>query len=212
MARDLHDGPTQSISAIAMRVNFARRLMERDPNSAAEEMYKIEDLARRTTKEIRHMLFTLRPLVLESQGLIAALESMAEKMRETYEQEVIIEAEERVVNALELGKQAVVFYIAEEAVNNARKHADAKHIWVRLRLLKDDLSLLEIEDDGVGFDSSEVDIAYEHRGSLGLVNMRERSELVNGVLQVESEIGKGTRIRLVIPLTEAAADRIHRGI
>jgi signal transduction histidine kinase len=71
IARDLHDGPTQSIAAIAMRVNFARRLMERDFKAASEELYKIEELARRTTKEIRHMLFTLRPLVLESQGLVA---------------------------------------------------------------------------------------------------------------------------------------------
>ena len=65
MARDLHDGPTQSIAAIAMRVNFVRRLMERDSQAAGEELLKIEELARRTTKEIRHMLFTLRPLVLE---------------------------------------------------------------------------------------------------------------------------------------------------
>ena len=91
LARDLHDGPTQSVSAIAMRVNFARRLMERDVAEAGEELYKIEDLARKTTKEIRHMLFTLRPLVLESQGLTAALQAMAEKVNETYNQNVIVE-------------------------------------------------------------------------------------------------------------------------
>ena len=65
LARDLHDGPTQSIAAIAMRLNFARRLLDRDLKATSEELGKIEDLARRTTKEIRHMLFTLRPLVLE---------------------------------------------------------------------------------------------------------------------------------------------------
>src|SRR5512140_3158149 len=90
LARDLHDGPTQSVAAIAMRVNFARRLMERDAKAAAEELFKIEDLARHTTKEIRHMLFTLRPLILESSGLTAALEAMAEKMHETYSQNVLI--------------------------------------------------------------------------------------------------------------------------
>ncbi len=68
LARDLHDGPTQSVAAIAMRVNFARRLIDRDPNAASGELFKIEELARRTTKEIRHMLFTLRPLVLEFTG------------------------------------------------------------------------------------------------------------------------------------------------
>ncbi len=212
LARDLHDGPTQSISAIAMRVNFARRLMDRDLKAATEELFKIEDLARRTTKEIRHMLFTLRPLVLESQGLVAALESMAEKMLETYNQNVIIQADTRVVDALEVSKQAVVFYLAEEGVNNARKHAQAPHIWVRLKMLRDGLSLLEIEDDGIGFDIGAVDATYESRGSLGMINLRERTELVNGVLRIDSVKGRGTRIQVVIPLTEEAADNLRRSM
>jgi len=211
LARDLHDGPTQSVAALAMRVNFARRLMDRDARAAAEELFKVEDLARRATKEIRHMLFTLRPLILESQGLVAALQSMAEKMKETYDQNVVIEANPEVVSQIEVGKQGVIFYIAEEAVNNARKHAQAAHIWVRLKEAGKDLALLEIEDDGVGFDLESVDATYDHRGSLGMVNMRERTELVNGVLQLDSAEGRGTRIRVIIPLTEDAADRIRRG-
>lgn len=212
LARDLHDGPTQSVSAIAMRVNFARRLMDRDLKAAAEELYKIEELARRTTKEIRHMLFTLRPLVLESQGLVATLESMSEKMKETFGQDVTIQADPRVVDALESSKQAVVFYIAEEAVNNARKHAQAGHVWVRLKMLREGLSLLEVEDNGVGFDVNSMGISYETRGSLGMINLRERTELVNGVLRIDSAPGRGTRVQVVIPLTEEAADRIRRGV
>lgn len=211
LARDLHDGPTQSVAAIAMRINFARRLMERDQNTAEHELHKIEDLARRTTKEIRHMLFTLRPLILESQGLVAALESMAEKMRDTYGQNVIVEADPQIISELELGKQAVIFYIAEEAVNNARKHAQAAHVWVRIRPSEKDVALLEVEDDGVGFNVGEVDATYERRGSLGMVNMRERAELVNGVLQMDSEEGKGTKIQVWIPLSEEAVDRIRYG-
>lgn len=211
LARDLHDGPTQSVAAIAMRVNFARRLIDRDVKAAADELFKIEDLARRTTGEIRHMLFTLRPLVLESQGLVAALEAMAEKMHETYNQNVIINADDKVIPELELGKQAIIFYIVEEAVNNARKHAQAAHIWVRLKPLEEGVVLLEIEDDGVGFDVGAVDSTYEKRGSLGLVNIRERAELVNGLSTIDSAEGKGTCIRVVIPLNEEAADRLRRG-
>ncbi|MEW6567603.1 MAG: GAF domain-containing sensor histidine kinase [Chloroflexota bacterium] len=209
LARDLHDGPTQSIAAIAMRVNFARRLMERDPKAASDELYKVEDLARRTTKEIRHMLFTLRPLILESQGLVATLNQLAEKMRETHGQNVVVEAQPGAAEQLEIGKQGVVFYIAEEAVNNARKHAQARHIWVRLRS-RDDLFFLEIEDDGVGFNVGAVDANYEQRGSLGMVNMRERTELVNGLLRVDSTEGIGTRILVVVPLTDESAERLQR--
>ncbi len=211
LARDLHDGPTQSVSALAMRVNFARRLLERDPQATAEELYKIEELARRTTKEIRHMLFTLRPLVLESHGLVAALQAMAGKMLETYNQKVIVQADPATIQELEMNKQSVIFAIAEEAVNNARKHAKADHIWVRLNFAAQDILLLEIADDGVGFDPTAINSGYEQRGSLGMVNMRERTELVNGIFRIDSKPNQGTTVRVWIPLNEKAADRLRRG-
>jgi signal transduction histidine kinase len=209
LARDLHDGPTQSVAAIAMRVNMAQRIMIKDPNAAREELGRIEELARRTTKEIRHMLFTLRPLVLESQGLVAALQSMADKMKETYAQDVSIAVEETTLQDLEVGKQGVVFFIVEEAVNNARKHARAEHIWVNLRPIEKEMVLLEVRDDGIGFDVASVNRTYDQRGSLGMVNLRERTELVNGVLNIQSALGKGTRVQVFIPLSEEAADRLH---
>lgn len=209
LARDLHDGPTQSISAIAMRVNIARSMVEKKPQEAGEELAKIEELARRTSKEIRHMLFTLRPLVLESQGLVAALKAMAEKIRETYSQEVQIQVEEGLLDEIETGKQGVIFFIIEEAVSNARKHAHAPHIWVRMRLIDKGVVLLEIQDDGIGFDVETVLRSYDKRGSLGMINLRERTELVNGVLNVQSAPGKGAIIQVAIPITEEAADRLH---
>ena len=209
LARDLHDGPTQSVAAMAMRINLARRMMIKDTQGAEDELVKIEELAHRTTKEIRHMLFTLRPLILESQGLTAALHAMAEKMRETFAQNVIINVDESVLENLEMGKQGVIFYIIEEATNNARKHANALHIWVRLRSFETGIALLEVEDDGLGFDVEAVNKSYDKRGSLGMINLRERTELVNGLLNVDSAPGKGTRIQVYIPLTEEAADRLH---
>jgi signal transduction histidine kinase len=209
LARDLHDGPTQSVAAIAMRVNFARRMIERDGVSAAEELFKVEELARSTAREIRHMLFTLRPLILESQGLIPALEAMAEKSLDTYSQNVIIQADPDFIPDLEMSKQAVIFYIVEEAVNNARKHAQSAHVWVRLKPYEKEMALLEIEDDGVGFNIGSVDAFYEKRGSLGMVNMRERAELVNGIFRIDSNEGRGTSIQVVIPLTEEATSRLR---
>ncbi len=212
LARDLHDGPTQSVAAIAMRANFVRRLLEKEPASAPEELKKIEDMAMRTTKELRHMLFTLRPLILESQGLAAALQAMAEKMRETYGQNVVVQVDPKAVEALEIGKQTVIFYLAEEAVNNARKHAQAAHIWVRLKTIpqQKDLTLLEVQDDGAGFDVAKVKDSYENRGSLGMVNLQERTELVNGLLNLESAPGRGTRVQVYVPLSEEVADLLHR--
>jgi signal transduction histidine kinase len=212
LARELHDGPTQSVAALAMRTNFTRRLMERDVDAAAEELFKIEDLARRTTKEIRHMLFTLRPLVLESQGLAVALDSLAHNMKDTFDQDVIVDADESIVPKIEMNKQAVIFAIAEEAVNNARKHAEAAHIWVQLKEIEPDIIFLEIKDDGVGFNVQEMEVSYNNRGSLGMVNMRERTMLVNGAVSIESTEGEGTRIQIVIPLTGESADRLRRAL
>ena len=209
LARDLHDGPTQSVAAMAMRINIARRMMTKNVDEATDELKKIEELAHRTTKEIRHMLFTLRPLILESQGLTAALEAMAEKMRETFQQNVVINVDEKILENMEMGKQGVIFYIIEEATNNARKHANAVHIWVRLRPFETGIALLEIEDDGLGFDVDAVNKSYDKRGSLGMVNLRERTELVSGLLNIDSALGKGTRIQVYIPLTEEATDRLH---
>jgi signal transduction histidine kinase len=89
LARDLHDGPIQTIAAITMRVNFARRLIERDPEEAAEELKRVEDMSRQTTREIRHMLFTIRPLILERSGLIAALYQLSDKENEIHHQNVL---------------------------------------------------------------------------------------------------------------------------
>ncbi len=210
LARDLHDGPTQSVSAIAMRLNIIRMMLKRSPEKVEEELIRTEELARRTTKEIRHMLFTLRPLVLESQGLRAALKSMAEKMQETFEQNVIVDVDDTIIKNLEMGKQGVIFFIAEEAVNNARKHAQAELIKIRLRYVDHSIILLEIQDNGIGFDVNSVTQNYENRGSLGMVNLNERTELINGLLHIDSAPQKGTNVQVFIPLTEEAADRLHR--
>ena len=211
LARDLHDGPTQSVAAMAMRLNITRRMLVKDVKGATEEIVKLEELAHRTTKEIRHMLFTLRPLILESQGLAAAVQAMSDKMMETYTQKVTLNIDERVTTQLEMGKQGVIFYIIEEAVNNARKHAAAPVIAVSLRQMDAGIALLEIADNGLGFDVKSVTEAYDKRAnsSLGMVNLRERAELVNGLFQLDSVPGKGTKVQVYIPLTEDAADRLH---
>ncbi len=202
LSRDLHDGPTQSIAAIAMRVNYIRRLLEREPEQVPPELQKVEELARKTTKEIRHMLFTLRPLILETQGLVPALGELAKKMKETHGQNVIIQVQEHIENYIDPNDQNVLFNIVDECVNNARKHAEAEHIWVRLGR-RDNYLLLEVQDDGVGFDTDEVDANYDQRGSLGMINLRERAELLDGSLRIESAEGKGTKVSLIVGLNTA---------
>jgi signal transduction histidine kinase len=210
LAAALHDGPTQTVAAIPMQISRARHLLTRgDVDAAGEALYQTEELARRTSQQIRHMLFSLRPLVLDSEGLIAALQSMAKRTRETFGQNVVVETDVALVEKLDMNTQTVIFTIAEEAVNNARKHAQAEHIWVKVKRLQDDLAFLEIEDDGKGFLVDDVMGNYDDRGSLGMLNMRERAELVQGVFHIKSIPGEGTQIQIVLPLTPDAADRLR---
>ncbi|MGQ9668257.1 MAG: histidine kinase [Anaerolineae bacterium] len=202
IARELHDGPTQTIAAITMRLNYARALVKRSPERAVEELAELEDLARRTTKEIRTMLFTLRPVILETQGLVAALRHYAEKIQET--EGLLVELEDAGFSAVLPDETAgIVFSILEEAITNARKHAQAHRVVVRLRS-DSQTFLAEVEDDGIGFDVVAVEQTYDQRGSLGLINMKERAELVDGTLSIISSPGNGTRVLLAVPLARGA--------
>ncbi len=200
LARDLHDGPTQTIAAIAMRINFIRSLLVRDPKKALAELQKVEDMAKKTSKDVRGMLFTLRPLVLETQGLAAAIETVMKRIRESDGLNLRLVGGEN-GDLLDDNAQSVVFSIVEEALGNARKYAKANLIEVRF-WQEEKLFVAQVRDDGVGFDTSEVNRDYSSRGSLGMVNMRERSERIDGSLRLESMPGRGTTVTLVVPLAK----------
>jgi signal transduction histidine kinase len=198
LARDLHDGPTQRIAAIAMRLNFIRNLVDHDPTRAKEELRKVEGLTKETSADVRDMLFTLRPLVLETQGLGAAVESLLKRYQDTSGIEMQLLGKE-FGNLLSKQAQGVVFAIVEEALNNARKYAQASLIELRF-WQEDNLFVANIHDNGIGFDTFSVERDYSTRGSLGMVNMRERADRIDGSLSVESSPQAGTTVTLVVPL------------
>jgi signal transduction histidine kinase len=207
LARDLHDGPTQTISAVTMRVPVIQALLlDGHSERAAEELRKVEELAQKSTREMRHMLFTLRPLVLETRGLHAALLQLAEKTRESHGQAVEMQLKADIEAELDAQQQGILFYIIEEAVNNARKHASASLITIGGGKHGRQWAV-HITDDGCGFETAGLEEGYDRRGSLGMVNMRERAELLNGLLEVESAPGKGTRVTVHLPLRGAVPAR-----
>jgi signal transduction histidine kinase len=210
LARDLHDGPTQSVAAIAMRMSYIGKLYKKSPEQVPDEIKKVEDLARRTTSEIRHMLFTLRPLVLETQGLSAALNQLATKFYEMHQQAVAVRVDHTVEQRLDFQQQGVIFDIVEEAVNNARKHAKAKLISVTATR-QDEMAVVQIADNGVGFDVAKVSENYEARSSLGMVNMRERAELLDGRFSIDSAKGRGTIVTILLPLKAPEAVSASNG-
>lgn len=209
LVRDLHDIPTQTISSLTMRIRIIQRYMEAERfDEANSELGNIEEMAQRATEEIRHVLFKLRPLVLESQGLPAALQQLAEKTQKTYNQNVAVRIAPNIERLLDEQAQGTIFYLVEEAVSNARKYAEADQINVALGE-KNGVIILRIADNGKGFDLGSVTSNYVNRGSFGMVNMRERAEMLGGVLNIQSIPDKGTTITVQIPMPENIEDDTH---
>lgn len=203
LARDLHDGPTQSISALAMRLDFIRLLLDRDPPQAKQELEQAREAIIRVGKDLRGLLFTLRPLTLETQGLSAALKQYEQRLRETDNVPINIQAGAFGVD-LDPNIAATVFAIIEEAVNNSRKHGGGAPI--NVSVVSGGGSLIAtVRDQGPGFDVNAVVANYSERGSLGMVNMRDRARLVEGKLVIDSAPGKGTRVTLTVPLNDRRA-------
>jgi signal transduction histidine kinase len=198
LARDLHDGPTQSIAAIAMRLNFIKMVLQKEEVAKAyEEVIKVEEIAQRTTQEIRTMLFAMRPVILETQGLLPALSQYADRLNSTESFRVLVNSR-GYKGQLNAESEGVVFAIIEEAVGNAKKHAQASEIRINLAAGKDTL-IVEVRDNGVGFDVEATRSSYDQRTSLGLINLDERAQLVGGQCTIESARGKGTAVRVEIP-------------
>jgi signal transduction histidine kinase len=198
MARDLHDGPVQVVAAISMNVDFVRMLMKREPERVNSELDEVEKLAERAVRQLRTMMFELRPVILETQGLIPALEAYSSRLTETEPFFVHLEVEGKVPR---LTKQAnsAIFAIVQEAVGNAKKHSNADNIWLEATC-RDNVLSVTVRDDGEGFDVAAMQNNYEARGSLGMINMRERAEMIEGTFSIESTLGKGATVRIVAPL------------
>ncbi len=201
IARDLHDGPTQGIAAIAMNIEFIKRLYTAMPERVPDELDTLSELVRKTTHDIRTLLFELRPLGLETQGLLTTLQQYVERWRDPSggEMRLRLEAPSNIPR-LPPEKEAAVFIIIQEAVNNARKHARSDVITIYL-YVEEDTFVASVRDRGKGFSLAAVESGYNTRGSLGLLNMKERARLIGAELRIKSDIGQGTTVELRLPLS-----------
>jgi signal transduction histidine kinase len=141
---------------------------------------------------------------LETQGLKSALETLVQKLHDTDPTLSIHLELDEMAEKLDKDVQSMIFYVVEEAVGNARKHAEASDIWIRMQRDSSDY-LIEVRDNGRGFDVGKVQSNYDKRGSLGMVNMSERAEVLKAKLSIASAIGQGTRISLRLPLEQVPA-------
>ena len=199
LARELHDGPAQMLAAIIMSANFVQQAIAHESiEHAVAELDEMLPVAEKALRQVRTLLFNLRPVILETQGLVPALESYARRLRDAEGMNVVLNAEGE-FGRLSHNAEVAVFTIVQEAITNAKKHARASRIDIDVAPEDGELVVV-IRDDGVGFNTKDVSDGYDERGSLGMLNMQERAEIVEGSLTVSSQTGQGTTITMRLPL------------
>ncbi len=200
LARDLHDAITQSLYSLTLYAEAAARLIVAGKNEeAAQHLREVRDTAQEALREMRLLIFQLRPLALEKGGIAAALHNRLEavELRAGIQAELQIEGSQH-LESLPFAVEEEIFHIIQEALNNVLRHAKASQVHVHIQLFEDRV-FVEVSDNGAGF---ELDLAAKGRG-LGLISIRERTQRLGGEVSIESLLGQGTNIRLEIPLDES---------
>jgi signal transduction histidine kinase len=190
LARELHDAVAQTLFSVVLTAEAAATLVDRDPQAAKERLAEVQRLASDAVRELRSLVFELRPAELEAEGLVPTLVKHVEVLRRVHRREIELEVEG--ARRLPLEVEGEIFRIVQEALSNALRHAQAAHVRASLRI-GGDLVEAAVGDDGVGFDP-----AAARSRRLGLTSMEERAARIGGSLSVESRPGAGTEVRLTL--------------
>jgi signal transduction histidine kinase len=200
IARDLHDGPTQRLTAVTMNIEFIKKLLVAMPERVSGELDTLSDLVNKTITDIRTFLFELRPLGLETQGLLSTLQQYVARWQDPSGEGVRLRLQAPAsVPRLSAEVEAAIFIIIQEAINNARKHSKAPEIVIYLYVEEAHL-VASVRDRGKGFNVELVEANYAERGSMGLLNMKERARLIGAEFRIRSEPGNGTIVELRVPI------------
>lgn len=198
IARDMHDGPAQSMSNLVLRAEILERLVDRDPDRAKSEIQSFKDSMKGVLDETRDLIFDLRPMTLDDLGVIPTLRRLVNeyKEREGIEARLSVIGQER---RLPPETEGALFRIVKEALVNVRKHARARNLDVLINLQPQRVSAV-VKDDGEGFDLAAVEARLSREPHFGIISMRERANLEHGQLEVLSQVGRGTEVRVTLPI------------
>lgn len=198
IAFELHDDTAQYLALLKMELNALIQSGEIQNPKVLEKLHFLEKDADRAFNDVRRYSHELRPSVLEHMGLRSSLEQIADDINKLKQitVEINVEGEEPDLSEeIKLG----FFRIAQESLNNARKHARASKATISLQF-KDNRVKMAVTDEGTGFDMQEVKTRRTEKDSLGLISMRERAKIIGANLKIESEPGKGTRVTAEVKL------------
>lgn len=197
IAREIHDGPAQSMANVVLRTEVCEKLIEIDHSAVQKELLELREMVKKSLQDVRRIIFDLRPMALDDLGLIPAITRYFETIKERYNLEIemhFVGTQQRLESVLEVA----VYRVVQEALQNILKHAQASHVKVFLENENQRL-VVKIIDDGKGFDAEEY-LNNPRPDSYGLLGMKERLEIFGGQLFITSKLGEGTEILAILPI------------
>ena len=195
IARELHDGLGQLLTAAHLNLDLGEQNVHKNPDKAREDIRRAKELITTTIREVRNISQNLRPAVLDDFGLVPAIRNLCDEFYRTGTLDVQFseyEMQDHYSPAIEI----VVFRVCQEALNNIVRHAGASEASIDLYNRESHI-LIVIQDNGQGFEPARI--SQSGTGS-GLINIKERVELLGGNIQIESQLNEGTEIIIEIPL------------
>lgn len=195
LSREIHDGPAQLLAHVLIGSEIIGRVhREQGPEASAKEIAKFREMVRSALYEVRRIIYDLRPMSLDDLGLVPTLQKYLRRIEEQYPTVELnfrtIGQDERLPQKME----AALFRLVQEAVQNACKHGSPSHVNVSLEF-RDKIVILMVKDDGIGFDPSK-----KKEDSFGLIGMRERAEVLEGKMDINSSPNQGVTILIQIPI------------
>lgn len=201
LARQMHDGPAQSLTNLILQAEICERLFDTDKSRAKVELTNLKNAANATFQKVRDFIFDLRPMMLDDLGLAPTVKRYVDAYQRKVDYRITLHVtgEER---RLPAPVEITLFRALQELLQNVTRHANANQVLVQLGFQDDDV-VLSVEDDGTGFEVTEALQSSQHGRAVGLAAMQERIEMLGGQFHVDSSIGRGTRVYIRVPIAEA---------
>lgn len=210
ISREMHDGPAQTLTNLMHKTELCIKLIDKDKIRTRLELQSLKNVVRTTINDTRRIIYNLRPMSIDDLGLIPTLERYIETIQEEETFKIIL----NVINEEYQVKPIInltLFRIVQEAINNIKKHANAKQVVINV-IYKENLIELKVTDDGIGFNIELIENKKEINRGFGLSIMKERINLLSGYIKIESNINNGTTYIIKVPIIQNKEENDDRNI
>jgi len=198
IARELHDDTSQALAALLFAVEEALEMDRLE--EMQDRLAGMKEVTMRTMEEIYKLIFDLRPTMLDHLGLVPALRSFSQLRLDPLDVRVDID-EMSAGRRLPAEMETALFRVVQEVINNIARHAMARNVAIAFQF-KDETVVIDVKDDGIGFDMVEVTLSPDSQRGLGLMGMLERIELIGGQMEIDTAPGYGAQIHIEVPLRQ----------